>query len=73
MQIAILLYEDMTALDAIGPYELLSRLGGYRPETERVFKRPSALSRGLVQTAWLFLGLRFSCFSIAGRKPLERG
>ena len=28
MQIAILLYEDMTALDAVGPYEVLSRLPG---------------------------------------------
>ncbi len=28
MKIAILLYEDMTALDAIGPYEVLSRLPG---------------------------------------------
>ncbi|MGI9590696.1 MAG: DJ-1/PfpI family protein [Myxococcota bacterium] len=28
MQIAILLYENMTALDAIGPYEVLSRLPG---------------------------------------------
>ena len=28
MKIAILLYENMTALDAIGPYEVLSRLPG---------------------------------------------
>jgi len=28
MQIAILLYDDMTALDAIGPYEVLARLPG---------------------------------------------
>lgn len=28
MKIAILLYEDLTALDAIGPYEVLSRLPG---------------------------------------------
>jgi len=28
MQIAVLLYPDMTALDAIGPYEILSRLPG---------------------------------------------
>jgi putative intracellular protease/amidase len=28
MQIAILLYPDLTALDAIGPYEVLSRLPG---------------------------------------------
>ena len=28
MQIAILLYDHMTALDAVGPYEVLSRLPG---------------------------------------------
>lgn len=28
MQIAILLFEDVTALDAVGPYEVLSRLPG---------------------------------------------
>ena len=28
MKIAVLLYDDMTALDAIGPYEVLSRLPG---------------------------------------------
>src|SRR4051812_28527839 len=28
MEIAIPLYEDFTALDAVGPYEVLSRLGG---------------------------------------------
>ncbi len=28
MQIAILIYDQFTALDAIGPYEILSRLGG---------------------------------------------
>jgi putative intracellular protease/amidase len=33
MQIAILLYDHMTALDAIGPYEVLSRL----PAAETVF------------------------------------
>lgn len=32
------------------------------------FGRPSIVSRFMVQTAWFFLGLRFSCFSIAGRK-----
>jgi transcriptional regulator GlxA family with amidase domain len=30
MQIAILLFDNMTALDAIGPYEVLSRLPGAR-------------------------------------------
>ena len=33
MQIAILLYDRFTALDAIGPYEVLSRL----PDTTVVF------------------------------------
>jgi putative intracellular protease/amidase len=28
MQIAIPLFDDLTALDAIGPYEVLSRLPG---------------------------------------------
>jgi putative intracellular protease/amidase len=28
MQIAILIYDKFTALDAIGPYEVLSRLSG---------------------------------------------
>jgi ubiquinone/menaquinone biosynthesis C-methylase UbiE len=35
------------------------------------FPRPSMLSRFMVQAAWFFLGLRFSCFSIAGKKPLN--
>jgi putative intracellular protease/amidase len=26
LQIAVFLYEDMTALDAVGPYEVLTRL-----------------------------------------------
>ncbi|CAM5712330.1 Glutamine amidotransferase OS=Streptomyces antimycoticus OX=68175 GN=SSPO_002100 PE=4 SV=1 [Streptomyces antimycoticus] len=33
MQIAIVLYPDFTALDVIGPYEVLGRL----PDTEVVF------------------------------------
>src|SRR5439155_3311288 len=33
MQIAILLFEGLTALDAIGPYEVLSRI----PGTETIF------------------------------------
>jgi putative intracellular protease/amidase len=28
MQIAILLFDDITALDAVGPYEVLSRIPG---------------------------------------------
>ena len=38
MNIAILLYDRFTALDAIGPYEVLSRLPG---ATRRVRRRPS--------------------------------
>ena len=30
MEIAILLYDGFTALDAVGPYEVLSRLPGAR-------------------------------------------
>jgi ubiquinone/menaquinone biosynthesis C-methylase UbiE len=40
----------------------------YRPEDLRRFPSPSVLSRFMVQAAWFALGLRFSCFSIAGRK-----
>ncbi|WP_418960083.1 DJ-1/PfpI family protein [Streptomyces tritici] len=38
MQIAVLLYEGLTSLDAIGPYELLARLPG--AETVFVAKEP---------------------------------
>ncbi len=51
----------------------LSRLFGFRPDKAHRFERPSALSRFVVQIGWFFLGLRFSCFSIAGRKPSESG
>ncbi len=47
----------------------LSRLFGFKPEKNREYKRPGPLSRFVVQVVWFFLGLRFSCFSIAGRKP----
>jgi len=50
MKIAILLYENMTALDAIGPYEVLSRL----PGAEVLF---TAEKRGLVRTDTGFLRL----------------
>lgn len=52
--------------------KLTSALSGVRPDDERVFERPNGLSRLLVQVAWFFLGLRFSCFSIAARKPVHR-
>jgi transcriptional regulator GlxA family with amidase domain len=50
VKIAILLYEDMTALDAIGPYEVLSRL----PNADVQF---TAEKKGLVQTDTGFLRL----------------
>ncbi len=50
MKIAILLYEDMTALDAIGPYEVLSRL----PDADVRF---AAEKKGLVRTDTGFLRL----------------
>ena len=54
MQIAILLYQQMTALDAIGPYEVLARLPGAE-------LRFTALRRGLVRTDTGFLGLSADC------------
>jgi len=50
VKIAILLYENMTALDAIGPYEVLSRLPG--AEVSFVAAEP-----GLVRTDTGFLRL----------------
>jgi putative intracellular protease/amidase len=50
MRIAILLYDHMTALDAIGPYEVLSRL----PGAEVLFTAEKA---GMVRTDTGFLGL----------------
>jgi len=50
VKIAILLYEDMTALDAIGPYEVLSRL----PDADVRF---AAEKKGLVRTDTGFLRL----------------
>lgn len=50
MEIAILLYDEMTALDAIGPYEVLSRLPG-------ATVRFVAEKAGPVRTDTRFLGL----------------
>jgi transcriptional regulator GlxA family with amidase domain len=57
LEIAILLYEGMTTLDAIGPYEVLSRL----PNTviKLVAKEP-----GLITTDTHYLGLN-ATFSLA--------
>lgn len=38
-------------------------------DCKREFKRPSVISRGLVQMGWFILGFRFSIFTLAGRKP----
>jgi putative intracellular protease/amidase len=38
MQIAVVLYDRVTALDAIGPYEILSRL----PGASLVWRRPAS-------------------------------
>ena len=40
MQIAILLYDRFTALDAVGPYETLSRLPGRGDGIRRRAHRP---------------------------------
>jgi transcriptional regulator GlxA family with amidase domain len=50
MQIAVPVFEKITALDAVGPYEVLQRL----PETEIVFV---GHAKGMVRTDNGFLGL----------------
>ena len=50
MKIAILLYDQMTALDAIGPYEVLAQV----PGNEVTFV---GLERGVVRTDTRALGL----------------
>jgi transcriptional regulator GlxA family with amidase domain len=47
MDIAILLYERFTALDAVGPYEVLWRVPGARVRWVGVEARPYATDRGL--------------------------
>lgn len=54
MNITIFLYDDMTALDAIGPYEVLSRLPGARVTFV-------AREKGLVTTDTGFLRLSADC------------
>ena len=46
----------------------LARLLRYHADDQPTFTRPSRASQLMVQIGWFFLGLRFSCFSIAGRK-----
>jgi transcriptional regulator GlxA family with amidase domain len=50
MQIVFLLFDQITALDAIGPYEVLARL----PAAKVIFAAPA---RGIVRTDNGFLGL----------------
>jgi transcriptional regulator GlxA family with amidase domain len=52
MRIAIVLYDGMTALDAVGPYEVLSRLPGATVEFVAV------QGAGLIRTDAGFLGLQ---------------
>jgi len=47
----------------------LTYLCHHKPGEGKTFPAPGAFSRLAVQLGWFFLGLRFSCFSIAGRKP----
>lgn len=47
----------------------LARIFRFKPNDDRKFVRPSRFTQVLVQIGWFFLGLRFSCFSIAARKP----
>lgn len=47
----------------------LSRMFRMRPHQNKKFERPSRFESVLVQIGWFFLGIRFSCFSIAARKP----
>ena len=42
MNIAIPIFDRLTALDAVGPYEVLSRLPGATVHVHRVSARPEA-------------------------------
>jgi transcriptional regulator GlxA family with amidase domain len=48
MEIAILLYDRLTALDAIGPYEVLSRLPGARAKFVAVEPGPVKTDNGML-------------------------
>jgi transcriptional regulator GlxA family with amidase domain len=48
MEIAILLYDRLTALDAIGPYEVLSRLPGARARFVALEPGPVATDNGML-------------------------
>lgn len=49
MEIAIPLYDDFTALDAVGPYEVLSRLPGARVRFVGVEARPYVTDNGMLR------------------------
>src|SRR4051794_9229369 len=49
MQIAIPLFDDLTALDAIGPYEVLSRLPGADVVFVGAEARPYASDNGMLR------------------------
>jgi ubiquinone/menaquinone biosynthesis C-methylase UbiE len=46
----------------------LARATAPSAEAVRKFPRPSAFSRGLVQSIWIPFGLRFHCFTLSGIK-----
>ena len=48
MRIAILLYPDFTALDAVGPYEALSRPDGWRVRFVAAESRPHTTETGML-------------------------
>jgi transcriptional regulator GlxA family with amidase domain len=62
LQVAILLFDGVTALDAVGPFEVLSRLPG--AEVRFVGARP-----GIVETARGPLGLRVTHALTEARSP----
>ena len=69
MQIAILIFDGLTALDAIGPYEVLSRLPG--AELRFVAKQPGSKrtdsgSLRFLAVGCAFVALRVSPASSAG-------
>jgi putative intracellular protease/amidase len=51
LQIALLLYDDMTALDAVGPYEVLTRLPDSEVRLVATTPGPKKTEAGLVLTA----------------------
>jgi putative intracellular protease/amidase len=50
-EMALFLYDDMTALDAVGPYEVLARLPDAEVKVRRLDARAEKTDVGLVLTA----------------------